>query len=105
MSPSDFPDDPGSILYHSESSFYKQLIGQELFFVTSYNKLALHLKLILFCLQFLNQTCRNVNIFIYSRSARQALSFDDLVQKPKTCRETIDDPVSRHLMVMLKVQA
>lgn len=39
------------------------------------------------------------------RSARQALSFDDLVQKPKTCRETIDDPVSRHIMSMLGVQA
>lgn len=38
-------------------------------------------------------------------SARQALSFDDLVQKPKTCRETINDPMSRQLMLMLKVQA
>ena len=39
MSPSDFPDHPGSILYRSESSqvplFYKTVTGQEPFFAVS----------------------------------------------------------------------
>ena len=45
MSPSDFPDHPGSIFYHSKSSevpiFHKSVTGQELFFAVSYSKPAL----------------------------------------------------------------
>ena len=42
MSPSDSPDHPGSILYHSESSeVHKPVTGQELFFAVSYTKPAL----------------------------------------------------------------
>ena len=43
MSPSDSPDHPGSILYHSKSSevpyiFHKPVNGQELFFAVSFSK-------------------------------------------------------------------
>lgn len=41
---------------------------------------------------------------LYSCPARQALSFDDLVEIPKRV-ETIDDPLSQQLKMLLKVQA
>ena len=41
MNPSDSPDHPASILYHSESSVHKPVTSQEPFFAVSYSKSAL----------------------------------------------------------------
>jgi len=38
-------------------------------------------------------------------TARQALSFDDLIEKPKKVESTFDDQLSQQLKMLLKVQA